>query len=178
MTHALDLETKDHWWIDICFALGLLALEAIFAIATSSNDGAVPSLLIAACKNCGPGYRSYPGLDGQTIVVLLCGGDKSSQGKDIKRPAAFGRRMEGKSMAPVRDFDDTLKELLHDPEQAVQYLRAALEESNPLALAVAIHDVLKTTRSTPEVDDAETEALCRALAGLKRAGATLDILAR
>lgn len=33
----------------------------------------------------GPGYRIYLGLDGQTVVVLLCGGDKSSQGKDIKR---------------------------------------------------------------------------------------------
>ena len=34
-------------------------------------------------------------------------------------------------MSPVRDFDDTLKELLSDPEQAVQYLRAAMEESAP-----------------------------------------------
>ena len=33
----------------------------------------------------GPGYRVYFGLDGQTVVVLLCGGDKSSQSKDIKK---------------------------------------------------------------------------------------------
>jgi hypothetical protein len=31
----------------------------------------------------GPGYRVYFGEDGPTIVVLLCGGDKGSQSRDI-----------------------------------------------------------------------------------------------
>lgn len=31
----------------------------------------------------GPGYRVYFGEDENVLVVLLCGGDKSSQGKDI-----------------------------------------------------------------------------------------------
>lgn len=31
----------------------------------------------------GPGYRVYFGEDGDQIVVLLCGGDKSTQQKDI-----------------------------------------------------------------------------------------------
>jgi putative addiction module killer protein len=31
----------------------------------------------------GPGYRVYFGQDGATIVLLLCGGDKSTQVKDI-----------------------------------------------------------------------------------------------
>lgn len=33
----------------------------------------------------GPGYRLYFIREGQTIIVLLCGGDKSTQAKDIKR---------------------------------------------------------------------------------------------
>ena len=37
----------------------------------------------------GPGYRVYFGEDGDTIVVLLCAGDKSSQRADIRRARAF-----------------------------------------------------------------------------------------
>lgn len=37
----------------------------------------------------GPGYRIYYGLDGQVIVLLLCGGDKSTQKKDIKKAKTF-----------------------------------------------------------------------------------------
>jgi putative addiction module killer protein len=32
----------------------------------------------------GPGYRVYFQKRGNTIIVLLCGGDKSTQTKDIK----------------------------------------------------------------------------------------------
>ena len=32
----------------------------------------------------GPGYRIYFQIRGDTIIVLLCGGDKSTQSKDIK----------------------------------------------------------------------------------------------
>ena len=32
----------------------------------------------------GPGYRVYYLQDGDRLILLLCGGDKSSQGKDIK----------------------------------------------------------------------------------------------
>lgn len=37
----------------------------------------------------GPGYRVYLGQAGDTVVVLLCGGDKSSQTKDIKNANKF-----------------------------------------------------------------------------------------
>ena len=32
----------------------------------------------------GPGYRIYFQRRGKTVIVLLCGGDKSTQAKDIK----------------------------------------------------------------------------------------------
>lgn len=37
----------------------------------------------------GPGYRVYYGLDGNTLVLLLCGGDKGSQRQDIDNAVAF-----------------------------------------------------------------------------------------
>ena len=33
----------------------------------------------------GPGYRVYYANDGETIIVLLCGGGKSTQDEDIKQ---------------------------------------------------------------------------------------------
>ena len=33
----------------------------------------------------GPGYRIYCGMDGHKIIILLCGGDKHSQDKDIRK---------------------------------------------------------------------------------------------
>jgi len=35
------------------------------------------------------GYRVYYGLDGEFIVLLLCGGDKSTQSKDIDKAQKY-----------------------------------------------------------------------------------------
>lgn len=37
----------------------------------------------------GAGYRVYCGRSGASLVILLCGGDKSSQSKDIQRAREF-----------------------------------------------------------------------------------------
>ena len=37
----------------------------------------------------GAGYRVYFGEDGDRLVVLLCGGDKGSQRRDIQRALAY-----------------------------------------------------------------------------------------
>ena len=37
----------------------------------------------------GPGYRVYYGKQGQQVYLLLCGGDKSTQSKDIKQAKAY-----------------------------------------------------------------------------------------
>ena len=41
--------------------------------------------------NYGPGYRIYFGFDGQKIIVILCGGDKGSQSKDIRLAKEYWR---------------------------------------------------------------------------------------
>lgn len=37
----------------------------------------------------GPGYRLYYSKEGNKIIVLLCGGDKSTQGRDIDRALEY-----------------------------------------------------------------------------------------
>lgn len=39
----------------------------------------------------GPGYRVYFGMIGRTIVLLLCGGDKKTQNRDVRRALDFFR---------------------------------------------------------------------------------------
>ncbi len=55
-----------------------------FGDAKSLGDG-VYELRI----DTGPGYRLYYALDGKTIVLLLSGGDKSTQDKDIKQAKKY-----------------------------------------------------------------------------------------
>lgn len=37
----------------------------------------------------GPGFRIYFGADGDELVILLCGGDKGSQGRDIRKAKEY-----------------------------------------------------------------------------------------
>ncbi len=59
------------------------------------------------CKNLGEaiyelrfdfdgGYRIYFGKDGNKVVIMLCGGDKKSQKKDIKKAQEYWRHHEGR----------------------------------------------------------------------------------
>jgi putative addiction module killer protein len=42
----------------------------------------------------GPGYRVYYTLRGEEVVILLCGGDKSSQDRDIRRAKEMAAEIE------------------------------------------------------------------------------------
>lgn len=46
----------------------------------------------------GPGYRVYCGRHGKAIVILLCGGDKSSQTADIRRAEQLWTEWKGRQL--------------------------------------------------------------------------------
>ncbi len=42
----------------------------------------------------GPGYRVYFVRRGDTLIILLCGGDKSTQDRDIERAKVIARELK------------------------------------------------------------------------------------
>lgn len=45
--------------------------------------------------HCGPGYRVYYSRKGPVVYLLLCGGDKATQKRDIKQAKALLKSLEG-----------------------------------------------------------------------------------
>jgi putative addiction module killer protein len=41
----------------------------------------------------GPGYRLYFVKRGEVLIILLCGGNKSSQGRDIAKATAMAKEV-------------------------------------------------------------------------------------
>jgi putative addiction module killer protein len=60
-----------------------------FGMIKALGDGVI-ELKIAY----GPGYRVYSAMNGKTVVLLLIGGDKTTQTKDIKVAKAYWKRQQ------------------------------------------------------------------------------------
>ncbi|MDZ7667544.1 MAG: type II toxin-antitoxin system RelE/ParE family toxin [Desulfotignum sp.] len=43
----------------------------------------------------GPGYRIYYGIEDEKIILLLCGGEKKSQKKDIQKAITYWKKHKG-----------------------------------------------------------------------------------
>lgn len=59
------------------------------ALGNLGDHSSVGNGVIEIRFKFGSGYRIYYGKEGEKIILLLCGGDKSSQDKDIKRARLF-----------------------------------------------------------------------------------------
>lgn len=61
------------------------------------NPGDVKPVGGGLCElriHSGPGYRVYFTQRGDTLIVLLCGGDKGSQARDITIARSLARELE------------------------------------------------------------------------------------
>ena len=88
----------------------------------------------------GPGYRVYYGKESQDAYLLLCGGNKSTQSRDIKRAKTYWQEYkEEKIMA--RNVRATHSEHLRNPEVAAEYLNLALQEDDPGIVLMALRNI-------------------------------------
>jgi len=78
----------DEWFDSLRDTRMQAAVDSRLARVRAGNFGDAKSVGGGVCElriALGPGLRVYYGLHGQTVVVLLGGGDKRSQLRDIRR---------------------------------------------------------------------------------------------
>ena len=75
-------------------AAGAIAKRLTRVAGGSFGDAASVGHGVSELKiNIGQGYRVYYTIRRQTVIILLCGGDKSTQDKDIKRAKKLAKEV-------------------------------------------------------------------------------------
>ena len=88
--HVIDLvrsATFDHWLSGLRDRRAVARITARMDRLAGGNPGDVEPVGEGVSElriNYGPGYRVYFMQRGAVLIILLCGGDKSTQSRDIK----------------------------------------------------------------------------------------------
>jgi len=98
MTEVVETEAFSKWLRELRDPLGRRGiLRRLVRILSTDNFGdhtgvgdGVSELRI----DVGPGYRVYYTIREGQVVLLLCGGDKDSQARDIKRAKEMAAELE------------------------------------------------------------------------------------
>ncbi len=88
------------WLQDLKDRQALTRVEARLARVAIGNLGDVEVAgegVLELRIDWGPGYRVYFSRLGQVIILLLCGGDKRTQQKDIERAKAYFKDYKARS---------------------------------------------------------------------------------
>jgi putative addiction module killer protein/probable addiction module antidote protein len=124
--------------------------------------------------NYGPGYRVYYTQRGWELVILLAGGDKSTQARDIKSALRLARNLYENIMTKTITTRYDVAEHLRTPEDMAAYLEACLEEANGDAafIAKALGDIARAKGMSQVARDAglSRESLYKALSGERTPG--------
>jgi putative addiction module killer protein len=88
MFEVLTTDEFDQWLSDIADERARTKIASRVARLRFGNAGDVKPVGEGVSEmrvHYGPGYRVYYKQTNKTIIVMLCGGDKSTQGKDVRR---------------------------------------------------------------------------------------------
>jgi len=88
----------DAWLSGLKDSIGRLRIARRIDAATGGNFGDCEPVGEGVSEmriHYGPGYRVYFSRIGSTVYLLLAGGDKSSQKRDITRALEMARQLKG-----------------------------------------------------------------------------------
>jgi putative addiction module killer protein len=94
---VLQTQEFQHWLDDLRDQRAQVRIAARLRLAEAGNLGdwkSVGDEVFEMRVNFGPGYRLYFTRRGSILIVMLAGGDKSTQAKDIKRAKKILEELE------------------------------------------------------------------------------------
>ena len=95
MVELIKSDTFDRWLRDLRDIRAAARIQVRLDRMAAGNPGDVKAVGDGVSEmriDYGPGYRVYFTRQGALIVVLLCGGDKSTQAKDISLAKTIARQ--------------------------------------------------------------------------------------
>jgi len=119
--------------------------------------------------NYGLGYRLNYLQRGTVLIILLAGGDKSSQAKDIDAAPSVRSKPDGGDMMKTRTTPYDVAEHPRTPEEMAAYLEACIEEADgdPVFITKALGDIARVLGMSQLARDAglSRERLYKSLFG-------------
>jgi len=91
-TDELGKKPFRDWFLALRDRMAAVRIRARLTRVRAGNFGAVRNVgegVMELKIDYGPGYRVYYAIDAGTIVLLLCGGDKRTQQRDIQTAQRF-----------------------------------------------------------------------------------------
>jgi len=167
MNTFLRTEEFDAWLSALKDKIGRARIAHRIRSAEHGNFGDCESVGEGVSEmrvHVGSGYRVYYTRRGEVVYLLLLGGDKSSQKRDIKRAIEMARALDKEwIMTKLAPFDAA--DYLDNEETIAEFLTAALEDPNPDVFLTAVRDVARARGMAQLAKDAGLgrESLYKAL---------------
>ena len=98
MTELIRSATFDRWLSELRDRRAVARIAARLDRLAGGNPGDAQPVGDGVSElriNYGPGYRVYFIQRGPVLIILLCGGNKSSQDRDIKQAKALAAQWKG-----------------------------------------------------------------------------------